>query len=354
MHRLSHSDLRALSDAMLAVYGETDQAFLPKVVVKALSELLGSEISTYNEIDHVASEFRTIHDLDSDEPEKHYPAFLAHERDFVMGRHVAQTRERRAVMMSDFLTNAQFQRTGLYNEFYRHFGVRHHIAAYMETAWGCQVCVALMRGKRDFCERDRARLTWVAPHLRQAWLNAQRFASVVSPNTDTGDQYSEKILLSAELKPLHVTEKASRLLAAFFGAELTTVSQLPQPLVLWLRSETAAAAAQQVDRPRRPLFLRRSGLTLKVWWCRRGEGGFEIVMEAEPAQVPVGLGSTGSLTAREDEVLRWMCQGKRNAEIGTILGTSPNTVRKHVQRILEKLGVETRTAAVARAIESGI
>ncbi|TMH39896.1 MAG: response regulator transcription factor [Betaproteobacteria bacterium] len=35
--------------------------------------------------------------------------------------------------------------------------------------------------------------------------------------------------------------------------------------------------------------------------------------------------------------------------IGAILAISPRTVHKHLQRIYEKLGVETRTAAVARA-----
>ncbi|MBI4591064.1 MAG: hypothetical protein HY725_19735 [Candidatus Rokubacteria bacterium] len=38
-----------------------------------------------------------------------------------------------------------------------------------------------------------------------------------------------------------------------------------------------------------------------------------------------------------------------NDEIGAILGTSPRTVQKHLERIYQKLGVETRTAAAARA-----
>ena len=55
------------------------------------------------------------------------------------------------------------------------------------------------------------------------------------------------------------------------------------------------------------------------------------------------------LTAREREVLDWLSGGKTDRDIGTILGISPRTVHKHLQRIYEKLGVETRTAAVARA-----
>ena len=56
------------------------------------------------------------------------------------------------------------------------------------------------------------------------------------------------------------------------------------------------------------------------------------------------------LTAREREVLRWLGAGKTDKDIGAILGISPRTVHKHLQRIYEKLGVETRTAAVVRAM----
>ena len=61
------------------------------------------------------------------------------------------------------------------------------------------------------------------------------------------------------------------------------------------------------------------------------------------------LGLLG-LTRRETEVLTWITQGKTNYEIGVILNISPRTICKHVQRILNKLKVENRTAAAAIAI----
>jgi DNA-binding NarL/FixJ family response regulator len=57
------------------------------------------------------------------------------------------------------------------------------------------------------------------------------------------------------------------------------------------------------------------------------------------------------LSPREAEVLLWIAQGKNNAEIGIILGAARNTIKKHVMRILEKLGVESRNAAAIRALE---
>ena len=57
------------------------------------------------------------------------------------------------------------------------------------------------------------------------------------------------------------------------------------------------------------------------------------------------------LTLRESEVLYWVAKGKTNRDIGDILGSSPATVKKHLERVYEKLGVETRTAAAALALQ---
>ena len=53
------------------------------------------------------------------------------------------------------------------------------------------------------------------------------------------------------------------------------------------------------------------------------------------------------LTKREAEILRWVAEGKRNAEIAIILALSAHTVRNHLENIFAKLQVDTRTAAAA-------
>lgn len=54
------------------------------------------------------------------------------------------------------------------------------------------------------------------------------------------------------------------------------------------------------------------------------------------------------LSARECEVLGWVTRGKSNSDIATVLYLSEATVRKHLQNAYRKLGVTSRTAAVAR------
>lgn len=54
------------------------------------------------------------------------------------------------------------------------------------------------------------------------------------------------------------------------------------------------------------------------------------------------------LTRREAEVIELVAQGLTNGEIAARLVISRTTVRTHLENIFEKLGVQTRTAAVAR------
>ncbi|MEO0031465.1 MAG: hypothetical protein RIS94_1223 [Pseudomonadota bacterium] len=72
----------------------------------------------------------------------------------------------------------------------------------------------------------------------------------------------------------------------------------------------------------------------------------------DPVGDAVRLQARHGLTEREAEVLLWISYGKSNADISEVLSISPRTVQKHLERIFEKLGVETRAAAAAMAIRS--
>jgi DNA-binding CsgD family transcriptional regulator len=63
---------------------------------------------------------------------------------------------------------------------------------------------------------------------------------------------------------------------------------------------------------------------------------------------------TLGLSAREMEVLALIADGLSNKEMAARLHVSPNTIKTHVARVLEKLEVSRRTAALARARELGL
>jgi len=60
-----------------------------------------------------------------------------------------------------------------------------------------------------------------------------------------------------------------------------------------------------------------------------------------------------ALTAREMEILRLMAEGLSNQEIARKLYLSVHTVKNHVHKILETLGVSSRWAAVSHAFSKG-
>lgn len=86
-----------------------------------------------------------------------------------------------------------------------------------------------------------------------------------------------------------------------------------------------------------------------------GLGEAMLVLQLEPAGAGASRSdrlASAALTPRETEVLSWVAKGKTNRDIGDILGMRPRTVNKHLEHIFEKLGVETRAAAAALALQA--
>ncbi|HEX2506130.1 MAG TPA: response regulator transcription factor [Gaiellaceae bacterium] len=61
-----------------------------------------------------------------------------------------------------------------------------------------------------------------------------------------------------------------------------------------------------------------------------------------------------SLTQRERDVLRHLADGLSNEEIGKRLFISPETVRTHIRKAMDKLDADTRTEAVAKALRQSL
>jgi DNA-binding CsgD family transcriptional regulator len=80
-----------------------------------------------------------------------------------------------------------------------------------------------------------------------------------------------------------------------------------------------------------------------------------LASRADPAILPrTGRGREADLSSREAEILRWMKDGKTNAQIGAIISISAKTVEYHLRNIMRKLGAPNRTAAVVIAIRRGL
>lgn len=95
---------------------------------------------------------------------------------------------------------------------------------------------------------------------------------------------------------------------------------------------------------RQAYFVQLAVPFLHAAWLRTHVAGTSEVAGAAPA-------AASTLTAREQQIMKWICLGKSNAEIGAILEISPLTVKNHVQKILRRLNVANRAQAVAKALE---
>ncbi|HEY4069355.1 MAG TPA: response regulator transcription factor [Burkholderiaceae bacterium] len=124
---------------------------------------------------------------------------------------------------------------------------------------------------------------------------------------------------------------------------------VPDAVLEWLLSE--AQVASEGREPRTMSVEKGERQLVLALQQRTGDDDLLIVMrEVSDAAVVQALVQALKLTLREAEVLYWVVKGKTNRDIGDILGSSPATVKKHLERVYVKLGVETRTAAAGIAM----
>ncbi len=233
-----------------------------------------------------------------------------------------------AVKLSDFLTQRQLHRTWVYENFFAPFDVEYElVVAIPSPLWHTKTFLfGRGSGSRDFTERDRLLLDLLQPHLARIWLAARtrRLLSSALAELDRVDEHDRHgvILLGLGGEVEFASPPTERLLREFFPA--MSGSQLPPALTKWLESGDA-----------KPLIRLRGERQLTV---QQADGALLLEERHEGIE----------LTAREREVLAWVARGKTNAEIAGRLWLAPSTVGKHLENVYTKLGVSTRTAAVAR------
>ena len=76
-----------------------------------------------------------------------------------------------------------------------------------------------------------------------------------------------------------------------------------------------------------------------------------------PEQRPLAkpqIETESTLTPRESQILRLLADGHSNKTLAAKLFVTENTVETHLRRIYGKLGIRSRTQAVAKALENGL
>jgi DNA-binding CsgD family transcriptional regulator len=297
-------------------------------LLRELGELVEADWVTYCELDRVRKRalLNVQRQGDTSEPDDdhlfwtvvvdEHPVCVRHQQGYVG-----------ALKVSDFLSRRELHATRLYDLWFRPVDIEHELnVAIPSPLWHTKTFLFDRQGRRDFTERDRLVLEALLPHLTRLWQAARtrRLLAAALTELETASPADSRgvILLAAGGGVEFATPPARRLVGEFFPDRLG--ARLPDALDTWL--EAGAAAPLVRCRDGRRLTVERSGDTLLV--------------EARQAEA--------LLTPREREVLSWVARGKTNAEIARLLWLSPSTVGKHLENVYGKLGVSTRTAAVAR------
>jgi len=119
-----------------------------------------------------------------------------------------------------------------------------------------------------------------------------------------------------------------------------------------LKTATGAQISDAIRRVLRNEFPLDEGLTAHLIQRLAREGA----PQGKPAEPIAGRRAElfDALTPREEEVLRQLSAGKTNRAIAREMHLSLSTVKRHVERIIAKLGVSDRTQAAVQAAERGL
>ena len=208
------------------------------------------------------------------------------------------------------------------------------------------VVAAFASGGADYVTKPikpREVLVRIASHM----LNARQMKQARSALDDYGQ--ATVVVRETDGRLIWQTPKARKLLREYFDID---IEQTQSHLLPWVKK-----ARQSVLEGREPPVLvakesRRLLGNLQALEDQGHDGELLIVLREEShASVIESLIAAFQLTAREAEVLYWVIYGKTNRDIGDILESSHRTVNKHLEHVFEKLGVETRTAAAALAMQ---
>jgi DNA-binding CsgD family transcriptional regulator len=221
--------------------------------------------------------------------------------------------------------------------------------------------IAFLRRLRlpDYQERDAAAVVAVVPALQSAVRRAGRARRAEEQRVAL-----ETLLDCADPRPLLAFDRQARLLwaspsaEALFAADRNPAHALPEVLLTAVHGLAAVTTGRsRGNHDYSPLSVpillgQTSPFEANLRLERTSRGDTIVVVDLGAPEVPPGLAALAArhgLTPAEAEVLEALARGLANREISRRRFVSVATVRTHVGRILQKLGVRSRTQAALLA-----
>ncbi len=254
----------------------------------------------------------------------------------VMDKHPLRGAQGSAAKLSDFVSVRQLHGLQVYTDYLRLWDVEHQLVVRVSSTPEVRRTFLFERSRGDFSERDRLLLDLLRPHLVRLQMAARtrRLVAALASGSDAAGL--AWLVLGPQNEVEFATERTWSLLAAFFGGRRRAT--LPEPVGTWLRQHaTGRAAGGLPTQTSEPLAVESDGRRLVIHRI-----GPSLLLANETSAMD------GRLTRREHEILALVRTGMSNAEIASALSLARGTVRRHLQNVYAKLGVRSRTAAIAR------
>ncbi len=172
VHALPASPLRALAEALPAIYAETNTATLPSALVDVVAELIPAEahgVVVHDYAQHQRSWALRPAQVDH---ERRVPLFFANFQEFRPAQVRRETGTIEALALSDFVGVAALDRLTIYDSYYRPLRLADDLSISVRHG-DYALCVSVLRNRRGFTSTERELLNALRPHLLQAWINAR-------------------------------------------------------------------------------------------------------------------------------------------------------------------------------------
>ncbi len=361
-------DGRQLLETLRSLYEPCSLEEFPARSLSILSKLVGAELFGYTSFSLQETSIPRHYTFPTIEAGIAAGSFTTQRQQFlahpVLANYI-KSGDRQALAISDFLSEQEFYRKeALYEGFFQRFGLEDQMLIYFEVPSvssthplyrGQDVLgLSLNRDRRNFTERDRLILNLIRPHIKQAHQNVAAFTKVQQQFTQLSQATEQVglIALSMDGKVQWMTQEAEKLLHQYFPQPKIPIA-LPDFLQRWVNQQISTLTqSTEIPFPQLPLHLEQDKKQLRVRFHYHPAIG-QVHLLLEETQLDCfslkSLEMLG-LTKREAEVLFWMAKDQSTQEIAKRLGMSDRTVKKHLEHIYEKFGVQTRLAAVMYAL----
>lgn len=341
---LSVRDLERVLDVVRSVASCTDFASLRSAVSDGSRAMVPGDLAHFMHLELVSGEV----EIDMAPAAAAVPqsvALAAFEHHHPLAHHFIESGDGSAVRLSDVISREDYQALPIYREHYRHHRIEFQLGITIPCPETRFFSLGVNRADRDFSRRDVAVLDLLRPHLVQAARSVDvrtRLDGLLGSTRSTGDEDIHGLAIVRDGRVVDGDARVVDVIRDTFDAD---------DVVGWSAHERRRL--DSVDdcvgvRVQEPLVARDGGGRVVLRYVTGSDDA--VVVDGRSSDDGRRLRGYG-LTQREAEVLAALAQGDTNAQIGRTLGISANTVRKHLERVFRKLGVDSRTAAVAMAFE---